>query len=381
MRFLGGCRCKNWLVRSSNLWLGHFPDHRSQSSEDNCYSPKSVSPLSLILSEERFQLPRRRVLRVYHAPMLTAGQDATLAALYVSTKMHDTLKKPREILMVSYAVRFPELAAKSKTLGGEVDMDPMVNLSLLCQETAFNVIQTVEHDRQRLLAVERLILETICFNFTSKMPFPYVFKLGRKLGGNVLILSTRSELSTAFASIQDAHQICMASHYRLVCVASVSVDSTISTTRVSHRTLVPIMYPPNTVALGCLYTSALLLTLETPPPSNPVDDSARQIVSLLKEKAEWEQTYMVEAEDLQGQCLIPWYHLCRADICCNEIRQKLHISSSTFLSRPRRTHPRVRHPGLPPHRPHIHLREISTTPLRVLPNYHRFLIKPINSFI
>ena len=44
--------------------------------------------------------------------------------------MHDTLKKPREILMVSYAVRFPELAAKSKTLGGEVDMDPMVSLSL-----------------------------------------------------------------------------------------------------------------------------------------------------------------------------------------------------------------------------------------------------------
>jgi len=53
--------------------------------------------------------------------------DVTLAALYVSTKMHDTLKKPREILMVSYAVRFPELAAKSKSVGGEVDMDPAVS--------------------------------------------------------------------------------------------------------------------------------------------------------------------------------------------------------------------------------------------------------------
>ncbi|PSR70530.1 hypothetical protein PHLCEN_2v13569 [Hermanssonia centrifuga] len=38
--------------------------------------------------------------------------------------MHDTLKKPREIIMVSYAVRFPELAAKSKSVAGEVDMDP-----------------------------------------------------------------------------------------------------------------------------------------------------------------------------------------------------------------------------------------------------------------
>lgn len=41
--------------------------------------------------------------------------------------MHDTLKKPREILMVSYAVRFPELAAKSKSVAGEVDMDPAVS--------------------------------------------------------------------------------------------------------------------------------------------------------------------------------------------------------------------------------------------------------------
>ena len=41
--------------------------------------------------------------------------------------MHDTLKKPREILMVSYGVRFPELAAKSKSVAGEVDMDPAVS--------------------------------------------------------------------------------------------------------------------------------------------------------------------------------------------------------------------------------------------------------------
>jgi CTD kinase subunit beta len=39
--------------------------------------------------------------------------------------MHDTLKKPRELLAVSYAVRFPELAVKSKRPGGEVDLDTM----------------------------------------------------------------------------------------------------------------------------------------------------------------------------------------------------------------------------------------------------------------
>jgi hypothetical protein len=40
--------------------------------------------------------------------------------------MHDTLKKPREILMASYTVRFPEQAAKSKSIVGEIDMDPVV---------------------------------------------------------------------------------------------------------------------------------------------------------------------------------------------------------------------------------------------------------------
>ena len=49
-----------------------------------------------------------------------------MACLFVSSKMHDTLKKPRDILMVAYAVRFPELAARSKAVGGEVEMDPAV---------------------------------------------------------------------------------------------------------------------------------------------------------------------------------------------------------------------------------------------------------------
>ena len=39
--------------------------------------------------------------------------------------MHDTLKKPRELLSVYYAIRFPDAAAKSKHPGGEVDLDTM----------------------------------------------------------------------------------------------------------------------------------------------------------------------------------------------------------------------------------------------------------------
>ena len=42
-------------------------------------------------------------------------------------------------------------------------------------------MQTVEQDRQNLLGIERLILETVCFNFTVRMSFPYVIKIGRAL--------------------------------------------------------------------------------------------------------------------------------------------------------------------------------------------------------
>jgi CTD kinase subunit beta len=118
------------------------------------------------------------------------GQDVTLAALYVSSKMHDTLKKPREILMASYTVRFPEQAAKSKSIVGEIDMDPMVRQrenfyfeSMGPSTTKEFSDQVLEQDRQRLLAVERLIVELICFNFTSRMPFPYVIKIGREVKG------------------------------------------------------------------------------------------------------------------------------------------------------------------------------------------------------
>jgi len=61
-----------------------------------------------------------------------------MAALYVATKIQDTHKKPREILMASYAVRFPELAAKVKALGGDVEMPPdvrFVSLRGLCSNS------------------------------------------------------------------------------------------------------------------------------------------------------------------------------------------------------------------------------------------------------
>ncbi|KAJ6585084.1 cyclin-like protein [Mycena capillaripes] len=174
--------------------------------------------------------------------------DVSLASLYVSTKMHDTLKKPRELLAVSYAIRFPELVAKSKHPGGEIDVDTMDQ-------------QVVERDRQRVLAIERLLLETICFNFTSRMPFPYVIKLGKAFGA--------SKKLTKLA-------------WRL------TIDC--------HRTLVPIQYPPHIVALANLYVAALLSSFEQPVR----EDSTSRIAETLGRNGDWEQKYQAQVDDLEG---------------------------------------------------------------------------------
>ena len=102
----------------------------------------------------------------------------------MSCKIHDTLKKTRDLLVASYGVRYPERAAKAKSMGGEIDIDPNVSLIFFSFVILVNREQKVlEGDRQRVLAIERLIVETICFNFNTRLPFPYVIKISRAFGG------------------------------------------------------------------------------------------------------------------------------------------------------------------------------------------------------
>jgi len=165
-----------------------------------------------------------------------------------------TLKKPRELLAVSYSVRFPELAAKSKHPGGEVDVDTMDQA-------------IVENDRQRLLAVERLILETICFNFTARMPFPYVIKLGKQFKASK----------------------------RLVKMAwRIAIDS--------YRTLLPLIYPPHSMALGSIYVASLLLSFEQPTsPTRDKEISSSNLAEKLTTDTswDWENIYHTKPADLE----------------------------------------------------------------------------------
>ncbi|KAF8503222.1 cyclin-like protein [Hysterangium stoloniferum] len=177
--------------------------------------------------------------------------DVALACLYASSKMHDTLKKPQDILMVSYAVRFPDLAAKSQAVGGELVMDP----------------EKVEQDRHRLLGIERPILETICFNFTTRMPFPYVVKIGRALGATKYLTNLAWRLATD-----------------------------------SNRTLAPLQYPPHSLALSCVYLAALLLSYDSAGPPEETSHTGRtsaEVAEFLGNNGPWQAQFKCSLEDVQ----------------------------------------------------------------------------------
>jgi hypothetical protein len=99
---------------------------------------KIFTTASISSFRARTSATRCKHLRSPRVTTYEASQDVSLAAIYVSTKMHDTLKKPRDILMVSYTVLYPD-QARSRAVGGDLEgIDPNVgttnlvwNLSLM----------------------------------------------------------------------------------------------------------------------------------------------------------------------------------------------------------------------------------------------------------
>lgn len=122
------------LCKGSRSWIFGQP------KTNDCYFTNVVPSFSFVLRQERFPVPCKLTSYSTHNSLTYVNllKDVSLAAMFVSAKMHDTLKKPRELLAVSYGIRFPDLAAKSKHHGGDVDldtMDPAVGQVSFCPST------------------------------------------------------------------------------------------------------------------------------------------------------------------------------------------------------------------------------------------------------
>lgn len=69
----------------------------------------------------------------------------------------------------------------------------------------------------------------------------------------------------------------------------------------SHRTLLPLQYPPHIIALGGLYVACLLTSFEQPLSDNPERIAAEEIAQKLKKKGDWERKFQSQVEDLEGK--------------------------------------------------------------------------------
>lgn len=137
-------------------------------------------------------------------------------------------------------------------------------------------LKLLESDRKKVLSIERLVLESCCFNFnigkygivgeaTGGDPFRLAIKMGKKIG-----LSKRAT-RVAWALLSDV-----------------------------YRTLAPLRHTPQTLVLGCMYGAAILLARATVE----IEDEDWIRVRKLFESApggEWERTFAVRIEDAEGE--------------------------------------------------------------------------------
>ncbi|KAK0560948.1 RNA polymerase II C-terminal domain kinase beta subunit [Tilletia horrida] len=205
--------------------------------------------------------------------------EVSLACLVLSSKICDTPKRTKDMIVTSYALRHPEKckittsvavpAAQAKAamaaLSAGKDYIPPSSASgaagpasrprapsaaaassstaeIPASRLMGNIAESdidparIENERGRILAIERLLLETTSFNFQirAQNALALSFKLGRRLR------APRTLCDSAWRIAADA-----------------------------HRSPAPLIYPPLTIALASLYLASLF----TFPPHKSVVDS------------------------------------------------------------------------------------------------------------
>ncbi|GAA5919945.1 hypothetical protein JCM1841_000061 [Sporobolomyces salmonicolor] len=201
-----------------------------------------------------------------------AYQDVSLSALLVASKLQDTLKKLREIQIAAWQVTN---ILEGGTGLGEGDQAAQ------------------EQHRPHLIGIERLILQTICFNFN----------LHRALAPSSSELDTGALYALATPAPSPTSRDTFTHLVRLSHLLPASQPAMKAFTYLAfllatdlHRTLLPLSYPPHTCAAACLWLAGFLFVPEgggAPPPiaegwadecestEEDLDDIAHGILDLL----------------------------------------------------------------------------------------------------
>jgi CTD kinase subunit beta len=166
----------------------------------------------------------------------------------------------------------------------------------------------LEDERLRVLTVERLVLETICFKFGVDSALSIVIKIAKALERRsfymvswlVLTFSGQKNVSTGMEGCRGL----VSSSY-----TATAHDKLME----SYRTSAPLSYPPHLVAVAAIYASALL-SLETADPSTfdasqatPESKRFKTMIDQLSTSGTWEEDYATTADLVDGQS--PFTHI------------------------------------------------------------------------
>ncbi|KAG2227927.1 hypothetical protein INT45_011950 [Circinella minor] len=134
-------------------------------------------------------------------------QDVSVTCIFVASKIEETIKKLKDIYVAAHSVRHP----------GSKELDPE---------------HISEDRRRRVIGYEKLLLETLCFDFQQRHPYEYVVKFVKWI--------------QAFQKL-DGKRLAQRAYL-------LAVDS--------YRTLLCVEYPAHTIAAGCIYLASILLKHE-----------------------------------------------------------------------------------------------------------------------
>lgn len=223
-----------------------------------------------------------------------------MAALLVASKLEDTLKKLKDIQVTGH---FVKAALDAGTIPPEPDLH-VCCLVLLCVDhwsRAYDcvIIQMIDYERNKLIGIERLILETISFSFNlhfgappdeesrNKPPvshdvFSYIVKVAQHMKCEFSLLCLKVQAGPDEADGELAWDLPPAVSKEFTKIA-------FQLGRDAHRTLMPLSYPAHVIALACLYLASNLdMDIEGAKPDAAFDHA-------------WAKAYCADLRDIQGK--------------------------------------------------------------------------------
>lgn len=90
--------------------------------------------------------------------------EVACACIFTATKLNDTQKRVYDVVLASYALRYPDLLTPPP---GAASGDWIAHATVSEMDMDMDAIQ---QEQTRLVSLERLLLQSICFRFEPRSP-------------------------------------------------------------------------------------------------------------------------------------------------------------------------------------------------------------------